>query len=91
MEFDSTVQSRWKVSLGFFIAGVLVFAFLSLTFAAWHGANWAAGATLCLFGVLFALLSLAAREQRRVMSWVALALNLVLPVLVLITFLSLLR
>jgi hypothetical protein len=91
MEFDTTVQSRWKVALGCFAAGVAVFAFLSLTRGAWHGAQWIAGAMLCLLGALFALLSLAAGEQRRVMGWVALLLNLVLPGILFIAFLSLLR
>lgn len=87
MEFDTAVQSRWKVSLGCFVAGLTIFGLLRLTIAAWHGVDWVIGAVVCSFGVFFALLSLAAGEQRRVMGWVALLLNLVLPGILLIIFL----
>lgn len=78
MEFDKTVQSRWKVSLGCFVAGLTLFGLLRLTVAAWHGVEWVIGAVVCSFGVFFALLSLAAGEQRRVMAFLVL-ISVIVP------------
>ena len=86
MDFDTTVQSRWKVSLGCFIVGVVVFLLVGHTQAAWYEFHWVAGGLVWLLGGLFALLSLAAKEQHRAMGWVALLLNVILPPLILAVF-----
>ena len=88
MEFDTTVQSRWKASLGCFVVGVFIFILIGHTHAAWYAFHWLAGGLIWLLGGFFALLSLAAREHRRVMGWLGLLLNVVLPVVFLFTFFS---
>lgn len=89
MEFDPLVQGRWKASLWCFGFGVAAIALVALTDAAWHAAHYFAGAAVCFFGILFALLSLAAGEKQRTMAWAALLLNSILPGLLIIGVLSL--
>jgi len=86
MEFDTTIQNRWKVSLGFFVVGCAVFALVGRTQAAWYEFHWMVGGLVWLFGGLFALLSLAARETQRAMGWLGLLLNIVLPTITFVTF-----
>lgn len=86
MEFDTTVQSRWKVSLGCFVCGVVAFMLVGHTQAAWYAFHWLVGGIFWLLGGFFALLSLGAREHRRAVGWALLLLNLVLPAIMLLIF-----
>jgi len=89
MEFDPSVQSRWKISLA--CAGVGWFFALGLPLV-WRASGWSyANLGLALwpfgFGLLFAGLSLLARERRRVAAWITLGLNSLVPGFFVITFL----
>jgi hypothetical protein len=88
MEFDTTIQGRWKVSFGFFVFGMIVFGLLRLTPFAWYRVDWLFGAVVCSFGAFFAVLSIAAGERRADMAWIALAANLWLPTIVIISVFS---
>jgi hypothetical protein len=83
MEFDPTIQFRWKAS--FVCLGVGVAAFLAARVAGfgWHGLDWLLAFLSCSLGVFLALLSLLAHERRRALGWVALLLNAVVPGIVL--------
>jgi hypothetical protein len=89
MEFDPSVQSRWKVSL--LLAGVVWFFALGLPLiwrsSGWYYVNFGLALFPFCLGLLLALLSLWAREHRRAAAWAALALNSIVPGAIAITFL----
>jgi hypothetical protein len=63
MEFDSSVQNRWKASFACFGSAAAIILLFSLTTWAWFGLQWIAGAAISSLGILLALLSLAAKEK----------------------------
>jgi VIT1/CCC1 family predicted Fe2+/Mn2+ transporter len=84
MEFDSSVQNRWKASFACFGSAAAIILLFSLTTWAWFGLQWIAGAAISSLGILLALLSLAAKEKNRKAGIAALILNSI-PIIVILT------